>query len=944
MPAPKPRSVVLSGPERSRSNSLQRMLDLEKLYLQARMQAIEVANDEAIRRPRPAPLSIKSNTTPSHIDVVPPNLSVSTPVTPGTNTMSCSSHTSQQPSPKQHSFSSEGSMPPRLQLDLQSHQPFSIDSVTYDDVFGKTQLSSTTRGTGRQSSLPSSKENPSPCDPKTPETPQTPINKLDRQEARSTCQSPTWEAYDRRKQDKKKEKEARRVKQQMAGEARSQKRRLITKPPPTVTKHITTSAYSIPYSAFNEPPLKQNDGCVSDSETTAGSWRRKQRPVSALGLSALSQSTSADSVTPRPPRTRAGSFSSLARAIERRRPSVEEQRPEIGFIGGIKLETQQRVEQQQAEADIHPALRKSRPDLGIPPHFETPRHPTPRGESSGKKDRAYPPITRHPAMPKGSVVSSPPVSSPPDTGMFDRLRARVGFRSHSVKEENGAQTPVQSILSEKNHDQFQGNKPSMHPERIGNKHQCVKDTSKAMAELPGDSSAVAARGSTAIDGNSIRLSGGGSPLSLPPAPPRRSSKRSSSASRQSHASPSSIQYSPAASIVDLPESSALSGSNVAVIGPKSTKQAQLFKSAKVSSKQGEPRASQWAGFSGRPQTSSSEDSSSDAFHSLSPLSTPGTSRPQSEKCLTPPLGDAERHSSLDANHHQACQPSAKSPLGPSMTSFEANDHPGFHDSDNESEDDPIEAAARKVMAAFPELANTRRDGYDTMRNLSESGLGQRSTQRKPREPKSKLGGGSELKDAGVSVQILPAEDEPAVTPIRELMLMKDQASSTSPWPATYLEATRKAGPARPSKGVDKEMVSPKEPPVSAARAFLPPSMNNSRHSVTLASMKQPESEPQPIAPKRSSNSKHTETNASSDGIAKMFVECCGCRYYHDMPSKLYEAMAHPEGVVGGLDGDTLGLESDAISMTVKCPWCKHEMSTRCCAGLAAMVYVKERLH
>jgi hypothetical protein len=74
----------------------------------------------------------------------------------------------------------------------------------------------------------------------------------------------------------------------------------------------------------------------------------------------------------------------------------------------------------------------------------------------------------------------------------------------------------------------------------------------------------------------------------------------------------------------------------------------------------------------------------------------------------------------------------------------------------------------------------------------------------------------------------------------------------------------------------------------------------------------------------------------------MFVECCSCKYYHDMPSKLYEAMAHPE--------DVLSLETDyaefagSVSMTVKCPWCKHDMSTKCCAGLAAMVYVKERLH
>ncbi|ETR98724.1 hypothetical protein M419DRAFT_120347 [Trichoderma reesei RUT C-30] len=73
----------------------------------------------------------------------------------------------------------------------------------------------------------------------------------------------------------------------------------------------------------------------------------------------------------------------------------------------------------------------------------------------------------------------------------------------------------------------------------------------------------------------------------------------------------------------------------------------------------------------------------------------------------------------------------------------------------------------------------------------------------------------------------------------------------------------------------------------------------------------------------------------------MFVECCGCKYYHDMPSNIYEAMANPEAVIRprGNVGFT-----GALSMTVKCPWCSHEMSTKCCAGYAAMVYVKERLH
>ncbi|KAM3088425.1 hypothetical protein ACMFMG_000069 [Clarireedia jacksonii] len=75
-------------------------------------------------------------------------------------------------------------------------------------------------------------------------------------------------------------------------------------------------------------------------------------------------------------------------------------------------------------------------------------------------------------------------------------------------------------------------------------------------------------------------------------------------------------------------------------------------------------------------------------------------------------------------------------------------------------------------------------------------------------------------------------------------------------------------------------------------------------------------------------------------IAKMFVICCGCKYYHDLPSKLYECMARPDNVVKDQDLGVSGL----ISTAVKCPWCGHGMTTRCCEGWAAVVSMREKLH
>jgi hypothetical protein len=75
-------------------------------------------------------------------------------------------------------------------------------------------------------------------------------------------------------------------------------------------------------------------------------------------------------------------------------------------------------------------------------------------------------------------------------------------------------------------------------------------------------------------------------------------------------------------------------------------------------------------------------------------------------------------------------------------------------------------------------------------------------------------------------------------------------------------------------------------------------------------------------------------------IAKMFVECCSCKFFHDMPAKLYECMAKPDAIV---EDKQRGI-SGAITTMVKCPWCQHNMSRECCAGYAAVVVLKEKLH
>lgn len=96
------------------------------------------------------------------------------------------------------------------------------------------------------------------------------------------------------------------------------------------------------------------------------------------------------------------------------------------------------------------------------------------------------------------------------------------------------------------------------------------------------------------------------------------------------------------------------------------------------------------------------------------------------------------------------------------------------------------------------------------------------------------------------------------------------------------------------------------------------------------------------AHKNSSGSVKTviTTEGQSDPLAKVLVECCNCKFFHDMPSRVYECMAKPDSLV---EDKLLGV-SATITTMVKCPWCAHGMTTQCCSGYAAVVYLKEKLH
>lgn len=99
---------------------------------------------------------------------------------------------------------------------------------------------------------------------------------------------------------------------------------------------------------------------------------------------------------------------------------------------------------------------------------------------------------------------------------------------------------------------------------------------------------------------------------------------------------------------------------------------------------------------------------------------------------------------------------------------------------------------------------------------------------------------------------------------------------------------------------------------------------------------------------------NTAQGLDTKPIAKLFVICCKCKFWHDLPSNLYELMSSrqklsrrnsDEGGGPQAEGSIGGVANDAtLDTAVQCPWCQHYMTNYCCAGWTTVVYLHERHH
>ncbi|TFB07366.1 Reticulocyte-binding protein [Trichoderma ghanense] len=883
---------------------------------------------------------------------------------------------------------------------------------------------------------------------------------IDEEERRSICQSPSWEAYGRRKKSDKKDSKKEQKKEQLKKEQlkreeerKEQERRDQLKKEQLKKEQLkkeelkkeqlkkeqqrkeelkkeqlkkeqaekelrkkeqqakaskrekeesTLKNALIKKKRLSKQPPPSSSHAIEQanriSVEAAASSRDKQRPSSALEFTSPVKGD-----TPvRPSHRRSGSFTSLIRApFESRRASSDTARPvETGFIGGIKLEIQRYAANQKAaeepqsmdESQIHPALRTNNA------HNQKWSAPAARPTPESQR-RAYPPITRNAATAAKtrSLISSAEMEAQ-DTGTMEKWRAFVGLKPKDLAEPT--KTAAQQEGSKKPAVPDEPSKSSTAlPSPQANARIGTSDTRSPTAVTPSplgsspvDSSNQSAKpklsvstgdhqsssSATALKPPKEKLSQanlaqlqqleGSGPIkskspadrslvndaartaeSLPPAPPRRSSKRNSLLSLDDSVSSLSRSRSPA----HRPSSSDSTTSIGDRIGGKPKRTANNTSSGTEVHSGGAPLQSPASREAGRitgnqkpdpievptwediqssvmqvidakvslspirkshsflrddsdftvrrltddsVPTTSADDDSSDDFHSVSMPGTPDTSRPQSEKGV-PPLSQDVEGNRAGTEQHRArnlSQSPVKQPLLLQIGGFSGSSSPPKVPSTKPATADRTQAAHHRTQSAVDSAP-----AADFLPKLKHQPL-------------------KAVESALVSKQHVPSAE--SLLPGDERANSKTQLV-VAPWPASYLEEARKAAPlAPPPQVLGSPRLVPKGTPPASIRSQPSPTTD-------LTPTKGP---------------RHTAGSpVGGEPIAKMFVECCGCKYYHDMPSNIYEAMANPEAVIRprGNVGFT-----GALSMTVKCPWCSHEMSTKCCAGYAAMVYVKERLH
>lgn len=820
----------------------------------------------------------------------------------------------------------------------------------------------------------------------------------DVEEQRSVCQSPTWEAYDRRKKEKKEEKrkESEKKKEQEKEQAMNEALEEAWKNAPKprgrkLTKH-------------HPPPPSSAVFAAQGRSMTEPARPSKQKPRSRSS-SLLGFSIGRNNDEPREPsrHRRSNSLTSLFRSsFEIRRASFDET-SSTGFLGGVKLEKKkedfhQKVLEDQAKGNskVHPALRKS--FLGHGSFTPLKTNPQQTKEADAQR-RAYPPISINTAAARGHSTKSP--KSPQRRGSVNiylwSARAKrnsaasecaVTDDTEDEEEKNHAHTPDSEVLynkaqglarrgcvhikngshsttsdqkSVKSHEDLKARAQSENSQARptsaeSSQSQKMKEIPPLRIKTPKVPEKPAPEEKTTVSKPPIV------PLAVPrprresaaststaPEPPRKSSKRNSLiflTRLQSH------------SPQDDPSSSKSSFGS-----PKDKKSMDSSRSSK-SFKHNPPSIRYEHTAAGeRPKPITAESSPV--------VSTKWTLREAAKSAFS--RGHSS-HGSVSSTATAPSEPSTESPKTESSTPVMSSSQP--YRGLNIGGGVPLDAAPnarptiKHLSPAMPSptcrpMTSSSDSSYSdavqsasplstphTTPPQSEMGHSPSMATIKPVPPPNH--GYEQVSPYWSytnSPQLLPTDrfepsdlssSEAEADPIQEAAnrVMEAFTNANLRSPAFQRKRSGLDSSAEASFASTPTQLHPPLKHKDRSRIRSPVNTRFDRVGSPLRGHRPTLSDPEASIKtlRRQTNLEHQQPG---EPVAKMFVECCECKYYHDMPSKLYEAMSNPDAVLSPTE--QLGF-AGSVSMTVRCPWCKHEMSTKCCAGFAAMVYIKERFH
>jgi hypothetical protein len=310
-------------------------------------------------------------------------------------------------------------------------------------------------------------------------------------------------------------------------------------------------------------------------------------------------------------------------------------------------------------------------------------------------------------------------------------------------------------------------------------------------------------------------------------------------------------------------------------------------------------------------SSTNTDSSGNAGDETTDASSPSGSRPQSEKGYMrekTSRTDSQERSTLQSSPHIRPLMSLGSPVDDA-----ARTHEGMRRAaipiDTTNDEDQSNSSAKRSTASVSFLQPCKKTGSN---NVTQSSTKDTTEATIPRPSSRSIS--PDLHD----LSFLPdLKHQPLVTPSKDKGKSKEKKTVSRP----------KSPPNSKKKPFPKPTLLLPPPPQLTTIPTPSARLHAARQTLSLP----------PILPAVSSPS---IPKPATDPIAKMLVICCSCRYFHDMPSKIYACMAKPDDVV---EDRELGV-SGVVSTAVKCPWCAHGMSVRCCEGWAAVVALRERLH